>query len=157
MKSTLGLIIIAVVVLTLAPVDGIAQYYYSDNREIPLGVDSTKVLVKLANLDGQDASDWAGGIGRIDQLQEDHHIIDGFNAFSLDSAVGQEPCAPDFLTQESGGSPPRRTGEDGTALRTRLIPHRRAEPCMEPHRFDDAFSRGSAFVRPIWLQWVTWL
>ena len=88
MKQTVKAIMFLLGMLVCIPVVSHAQYYYSDNREISLGVDSMKVLVKFTNPLQQHASEWAEEISRIDQWQEDSHVINGFEAFSLSTADG---------------------------------------------------------------------
>ena len=58
MKHTICFIMLVAMILILTPSESEAQYYYSDNREISLGIDSTKVLVKFTNPLQQHASEW---------------------------------------------------------------------------------------------------
>ena len=70
-------------ILIIASSTSNAQHYYSDNRQISIGVDSTKVLVKFTSLLEAHSEEWAGLIGRINQYEDDSHVINGFEAFSL--------------------------------------------------------------------------
>ena len=45
MKNTICFIMLVAMILILTPSESEAQYYYSDNREISLGIDSMKAGV----------------------------------------------------------------------------------------------------------------
>ena len=67
------------------------QFWYSDGGATPLGVDSTKVLIKFEPGLGTDGQDQLlSEIGRIVDIIEDDNVIDGFAACSLTTGSGYD-------------------------------------------------------------------
>ena len=61
-----------------------AQYYYSDNRKIPLIVDSTKVLIKFDEFCTDENINFIiDNINRINSVKIDQFNLDGFVICSL--------------------------------------------------------------------------
>lgn len=75
-RSLLLVLNVALLLTVATSVD--AEFYYSSNHEIPIGVDSTRVLVKFVSPLQPHGTSWAGQVGRIDEYLEDNHAIDGF-------------------------------------------------------------------------------
>ncbi len=86
----LSTVVVVVIAATLGvPAVSHGQFYYSDGREIPLLVDSNRVLVKFdIGFPVAQVGMWAEEIDGIDQLLVDNNVMDGFFAFSLTSATG---------------------------------------------------------------------
>jgi subtilisin family serine protease len=66
-----------------------AQYYYSDNRQVSLLIDSGKVTIAFAEdvlLDT--VGSFSNNYDRIDSLIEDAENIDDFRTFAINSAAG---------------------------------------------------------------------
>ena len=79
MKTLILAAAVAAATAIFAPAIGQAQFYYSDGREIALGIDSNRVLVRFDDSGPIPQADvWGNGIGRIDLLLDDDNVMDGF-------------------------------------------------------------------------------
>jgi len=85
-----GILLTAAAIVVMAA-SASGQLYYGTDGPIPLKIDSSKVAVKFdASITPFAREQLIASIDRIDQELDDDHMIDGFNAFSLVSAVGYE-------------------------------------------------------------------
>lgn len=68
-----------------------AQYYYGDNRVIPLSIDSSKVLIRIdSSVPVFQTGSIVDEIPRISAEISDSNLIDGFQVFSLSSTSGYD-------------------------------------------------------------------
>ncbi|MCK5124757.1 MAG: S8 family serine peptidase [candidate division Zixibacteria bacterium] len=67
----------------------LAQYYYSDNRQVPLLVDSNKITILFSDEVFLDTiGQYANYYNRINSLIEDEESIGDFQTFALNSSIG---------------------------------------------------------------------
>ena len=85
-----NMILIVMIILTCFMTSQ-AQYYYSDNRQIPLMIDSSKVIVKFADQITLDsAASFINQYERIDGWLFDEPVMEGFDVLSLNDGDGYD-------------------------------------------------------------------
>lgn len=88
------LLLVLAVMIYIMPSTAVAEFYYSDNRQIGLGVDSSKVAVLFnEGTPWHSIEEFISDYPRIDSQAYEIEIHDDFQIFSLNSGENLD----DFL------------------------------------------------------------